>query len=150
MRDWLPATLAPAVAIPGRVGWSVGTILLQRWEPCSLAGLGRLCLRLLFARRGEKHAGYHVEIGQTILDRFHARSVLCGHNDRLACAFVGDRAPEFHGAISDDDIDERCGRPRLPRQLRNDAVADGLIARRSWLDLASDPGERVHQIGAAD
>ena len=85
-----------------------------------------------------------------VIDALHTRRILRGDDDGRALALVGDRPPQFHHAVPDDDVDECRRRPRLTCQFGDDPVVDGLVAGRSRFDLAGEPGKRVNEIGAAD
>src|SRR5262245_1638118 len=85
-----------------------------------------------------------------IVDRLHARRVLRRDHNGLALSFVRDHAPELDYAIPHMHIDEGNRRPGLTCELRQNAVANGLITGRSRPDVAREAGERMNQVGATD
>src|SRR5260370_24961962 len=85
-----------------------------------------------------------------IVDGLYARRVLRRDPNRLALSFVRDHAPELDDAIPHEHIDEGNRRPCLACEFRHNAIANGLITRRSRFDVALAAGKRIDQIGTAN
>ena len=92
-------------------------------------------------RRRERHAGHRFDPDEMIVHLFDAGDVLGRDDERLALAFVGDRAPQLRDAVLDDDVDVRrpvllAKRPPESRRGLPTSLPAGGCASRARLTSA--------------